>query len=698
MASRLNKKLSRYCSKTRDPQATVVDALTAPWSCQYVYLFPPIPLIPRVLKRLKKERIQVILIAPRLSSKSLVCGSHGIVSEGSMAATVDQGFSSTRTVHLSRLTAATFDSLEVEREILKRKGLHPTVVSTRAGSRAQSAPGRKGAWPNTGGVQFLAKYGWTEPVVWDEFHKSDKEPKDMSLMQEAITDTAEPTKSPSFIEALKKFQKLNNLPATGRLDDASINAMNKPRCGVPDNQLLKTNRNKPTLPEVANNASNSKNTTNQSADPPKIRRKRFLDLLMNSDKYRKEQEAYQNSGSRVFSKKLLRWRMIGEGYSSQLSINEQRYVFRLAFRMWSEVMPLDFEEDNTSHLSQIDIKLGFGRGRHLGCTHAFDGLGQEFAHAWFLGDIHFDDDEHFTAPSSDNGISLLKVAVHEIGHVLGLSHIHRAGSIMQPNYIPRESGFELDWSDRKEIQNLYGSCEGPFDTVFDWVRKERNQYGETVVRYNTYFFRTSWYWMYENRNNRTRYGDPVAVSTGWQGIPTQNIDAFVHVWTWTKDDCYFFKGSQFWRYDGESDKAYAEDAQGQRYPRLISEGFPGIPSPINAAFFDRRTQHINFFKDSQVYAFDINRNRIVPNFPKKITDFFPAVQRNNHPRSHLDAAYFSYSHSALFLFKGKDFWKVVNDKDIRTNPSLPHNGLLPRLTISEHWFDICNVHPSLLKL
>ncbi|KAM4636956.1 matrix metalloproteinase-21 [Discoglossus pictus] len=554
--------------------------------------------------------------------------------------------------------------------------------------------------------QYLAKYGWTEPVIWDSSSTRDNEPpKDFSLMQEGIINSREgignpiePTKTPAFIDALKKFQKLNNLPTTGILDDATINAMNKPRCGVPDNQIKKNNLEKHMEEAPENQTQTSKNSTTQSKNPPKIRKKRFLDMLMSVSQYKKEQEALQEAGERVFNKKLLKWRMIGEGYSSQLSINEQRYVFRLAFRMWSEVMPLDFEEDNTSPLSQIDIKIGFGRGRHLGCTRAFDGLGQEFAHAWFLGDIHFDDDEHFTAPSSDSGISLLKVAVHEIGHVLGLSHIYRTGSIMQPNYIPQESGFELDWSDRKAIQNLYGSCEGPFDVVFDWIRKERNQYGELVVRYNTYFFRDGWYWMYENRNNRTRYGDPITVATGWHGIPTQNIDAFVHVWTWTKDASYFFSGTRFWRYDSENDKAYAEDAQGKTYPRLISEGFPGIPSPIDTAFFDRRVQHIYFFKGSLVYAYDVNRNQVVPNFPKRFTALFPAVSTNNHPKGNIDAAYYSYTHSSLFFFKGKEFWKVVNDKERRSNPSLPYNGLLAKGKISEQWFDICNVHSSLLKI
>lgn len=78
--------------------------------------------------------------------------------------------------------------------------------------------------------------------------------------------------------------------------------------------------------------------------------------------------------------------------------------------------------------------------------------------------------------------------------------------------------------------------------MFDWIRKEKTPYGEVVVRFNTYFMRDGWYWLYENRNNRTRFGDPVALQIGWRGIPMDGVDAYVHVWSRKKDAIYFFKG------------------------------------------------------------------------------------------------------------------------------------------------------------
>src|SRR5437899_1707350 len=109
--------------------------------------------------------------------------------------------------------------------------------------------------------------------------------------------------------------------------------------------------------------------------------------------------------------------------------------------------------------------------------------------------------------------------------------------------------FELSRDDRNAVQKIYGLCKGTFDVAFDWLRKLPSNEPTRKWRYifNTYFFRDVRYWMYENKYNRTRYGDPLYINRGWSGLEGP-IDAFTQVITSTEDgleyiiDTYFFKG------------------------------------------------------------------------------------------------------------------------------------------------------------
>lgn len=59
-----NKKTLLYCSWIPDPQAYAQDALSIAWENMFVYAFPPLQLIPKVLKHFQMFNCKMILIAP----------------------------------------------------------------------------------------------------------------------------------------------------------------------------------------------------------------------------------------------------------------------------------------------------------------------------------------------------------------------------------------------------------------------------------------------------------------------------------------------------------------------------------------------------------------------------------------------------------------------------------------------------------
>lgn len=63
-ATRKNRQVEKFCSLNPQERPWVVDALSVEWNWGLAYAFPPLPLIPRVLAKIREEKANVILIAP----------------------------------------------------------------------------------------------------------------------------------------------------------------------------------------------------------------------------------------------------------------------------------------------------------------------------------------------------------------------------------------------------------------------------------------------------------------------------------------------------------------------------------------------------------------------------------------------------------------------------------------------------------
>ncbi|KAM9051765.1 LOW QUALITY PROTEIN: matrix metalloproteinase-21 [Megaptera novaeangliae] len=157
--------------------------------------------------------------------------------------------------------------------------------------------------------------------------------------------------------------------------------------------------------------------------------------------------------------------------------------------------------------------------------------------------------------------------------------------------------------------------------------------------------------------------------------------------------------NQHQRYDSDQDQAQTEDARGRSYPRLISEGFPGIPS-LDDAFYDRSKQFFYFFKGSLVIegfpacvCIDVNRNQVLDPYPMKTIKVFPGIEPQSHSVN-VDSADYSCTHRSFC--KGSMCWKVVNSRD-KQHSWLPSNGLFPKQSSSEQWLDVCDVDSCILN-
>lgn len=66
-----------------------------------------------------------------------------------------------------------------------------------------------------------------------------------------------------------------------------------------------------------------------------------------------------------FEKQVIKWRLLESGYSTRIPVEDQRATIDLAFRMWSEVIPLEFVEETSGDIASVDIEVAFGTGKYV---------------------------------------------------------------------------------------------------------------------------------------------------------------------------------------------------------------------------------------------------------------------------------------------------------------------------------------------
>ncbi|CAF0907918.1 unnamed protein product, partial [Didymodactylos carnosus] len=164
----------------------------------------------------------------------------------------------------------------------------------------------------------------------------------------------------------------------------------------------------------------------------------------------------QGSSNRKWSRLSLTYRLESHAHFQQISYANQISIVQDAFNEWSKHTPLSFEM--VCNTCSSDIVLQFVEGDH-GDGVPFDE--KTIAHAFLPTDgrIHFDSQDTWTGlynSSSKTVINLFLIAMHEIGHALGLEHVKDRQSIMFPTYQLKQRSDVLTFVDQQSIQALYG--------------------------------------------------------------------------------------------------------------------------------------------------------------------------------------------------------------------------------------------------
>ncbi|KAL4091884.1 hypothetical protein QTP88_026496 [Uroleucon formosanum] len=481
-------------------------------------------------------------------------------------------------------------------------------------------------------------------------------------------------------DALRTLQTFGNIPVTGQLDEATKQLMKKPRCGVSD--------------------------FSQTAGQKRTKR-----YTLQGQKW--------HHVNLTWSLRTRRLDKVDHGWV--------RADLNKAFQVWAKYSKLTFREVNSE---SADILVFFEKGYH-GDGYPFDGPGQVLAHAFFPGtgrggDAHFDEEEEWLVAdkTSKDGTSLFRVAVHEFGHSLGLSHSSAQEALMFPWYQDLKSNFELPNDDRIGIQILYGAkndkiwgdipvyrptsqepdLSSTVPTISSTVRTvvtksltsittpvisvtsttsrprpprrpsvvvavdDKPDFCNTsfdavsIIRKDTFFFKGKYTWRLGPKKLYAGY--PALISRLWYNLP-EDMNQVDAVYERQDGKIVFFIGRQYYLFDGNNPL--------RGYPKpLTTLGLPEELDRVDAAFVWGHNSKTYIFSGTMYWRCDDETGRMELDYPRDILSVWRGAEYN------IDAA-FQWHDGATYFFKNRDFWKF-NDLRMRVEQKEPRS-------IGEFWFN-----------
>ncbi|KAM7348510.1 stromelysin-3-like [Cochliomyia hominivorax] len=449
----------------------------------------------------------------------------------------------------------------------------------------------------------------------------------------------------AIVEAIKNIQKYGALNQTGKLDAMTLDLFTKPRCGVPDIE------GKPYY-------LHQQPVKAKTVDLKIKRRKRFI------------------FGAKTWTKRNIKY-LIGN-WSLKIPREQVERDIARALHVWSQYSNLKFHRvEDTS----ADIIVGFGSHYH-GDNYPFDGAGNILAHAFYPyemgswgGDVHFDEDENWKENATDltRGVDFYTVALHELGHSLGLAHSPVYSSIMFPYYKGPEHNV-LDYDDTLAMYNAYLSKKLDDDVEVvneDYESSETNtENEETTEEVNT----TPYNW---ETTKRQKFPELTTTSSDLNKeksyhSPIPNIcEGHFNAVCYFNNSMHIFKGEYVWKLSPNYKVVLG-------YPKQLHSVFTDLPESVQSidACYERYDKTLVVFIGNQIWYF--KDGNLSENSPQTLTDLLGDTEG----RQKVNAVLLWPKNNRTYIFADTIFWRYNDElqtmdlgypKTMQRWPGIPNN-------------------------